>query len=123
MVGFLSDEWLTEADRALASMPPLSADLVVAYVVTGGPQGERSYHVRFGPDRVAVGSGRDDARVTLVQSWDTAGAVARGERSAQRAFLDGDIRIDGNVQALLGHQGRLATVEDHLGELRSRTSF
>lgn len=122
-MAFLSEPWLVAADRALSAMAPLPVELVVGYVVTGGPQGERSYHVRFGPERVAVAAGRDSAVVTLVQSWATAVAVARGERSAQRAFLDGDIRIEGDVQALLGHQTRLGAVEDHLGELRSRTSF
>ena len=123
MLRYLSDEWLAEADAALAGLAPLPRPLTVGFVVTGGPDGDRSYRIRLGPEQVRLWSGREDAPVALVQAWSTARAIAQGERSAQRAFLDGDIRIDGDVTALLGHQQALAGIEDRLADLRSRTSF
>jgi hypothetical protein len=122
VVRYLSDAWLEAAGAALDGFPPLTESLTVGFVVTGGPDGERSYRIELGPGPVAVRPGAGDAHVTLRQSWETARAVARGTRSAQRAFLDGDIRIDGDVRALLGHGG-LGAVDDRLGELRDRTEF
>lgn len=123
MVRYLSDAWLEEADAALRALTPLPGPLTVGFVVTGGPDGDRSYRVELGPGPVAVRAGAEGADVTLRQSWDTARAVAEGARSAQRAFLDGDIRVEGDVRVLLGHDGGLDVVEDRLAELRSRTTF
>lgn len=123
MLRYLSDEWLAEADAALAGLAPLPGPLTVGFVVTDGPDGDRSYRISLGPQHVRLWSGRDDAPVALVQTWATARAIAQGERSAQRAFLDGDIRIEGDVTALLGQQQALAGIEDRWADLRSRTAF
>lgn len=124
MVRYLSAEWLAAADAAVAGLAPAPSALSVAHVVTGGPGGDRRYRVVYGPDRVRVLA--DDGGpcdVTLVQSWETARAVARGERSAQRAFLDGDIRVEGDVRAVLAVRAFSAALDDPLGPLRERTEF
>lgn len=123
MVRYLSDDWLAEADAALAGLPALPRPVVVGFVVTDGPDGDRSYRLVLGPDRVGVAAGTEGAGVVLTQRWDTARAIARGEHSAQRAFLDGDVRLGGDVRVLLGHQGELAAIDDRLAELRARTTF
>ena len=123
MVRYLSDEWLARAGGELAALPPLDVPVVVGFVVTGGPEGDRRYSVRLGPERVGLVPGTDAAVVVLAQTWDTARAVLQGQRSAQQAFLDGDIRLEGDVRVLLGHQSRLAAVDDHLASLRADTTF
>ncbi|MDH5520446.1 MAG: hypothetical protein OEZ14_07930, partial [Acidimicrobiia bacterium] len=61
--------------------------------------------------------------VTLTMSYAIASAIARAEIGAQRAFLDGEVRLGGDTTALLGHQAQLAEIEDRLGELRARTRY
>lgn len=119
---YLSDEWIDAADTAVADLTPSADTFVVGYVVTGGPAGERSYTLRLGPDRVSVRAG-SDAPVALRLTWDVAVAIAKGELSAQRAFLDGNMRIDGDAQALLGASDGLLAVDERLAAVRTVTQF
>jgi hypothetical protein len=122
VVRYLSDDWLAEAAEAVAPLTPLPVSLAVGYLVTGAPGGDRRYRLVLGPDQVSFDRG-EEADLVFVQSFDTARDVARGERSAQRAFLDGDLRVEGDLRVLLGHQRSLAAAEDRLGPLRARTAF
>jgi hypothetical protein len=121
-VQYLSDEWIEAANAAVAGLEPMADPFAVSYVITGGPGGDRSYTLTLGPPAVGIQSG-SDANVGLRMSWDVARGIATAELSSQRAFLDGDIRIDGDPQVLLGHGGGLAAVEERLADLRSRTQF
>lgn len=122
-LGYLSDGWLTEADRALATLVPVAGPLVVGFRVTGGPGGERRYRLVLGPDRVGAEAGAEGASVTMTVHWDLAVALAQGVISAQRAFLDGGLTVEGDPVVLLGYQDQLAQVDDVLAGLRSRTDF
>jgi hypothetical protein len=120
---YLSDEWLTAADEALSGLQPVENELVVGYRVLGGPDGESSHQLVLGPDRVGASRGTGDAGLTLTMSWDLAVSIARGEVCAQRAFLDGRIQLGGDPAVLLGHQQRLAEIDDRLAGLRDQTSY
>lgn len=120
---YLSDQWVAQADAALSDLAPLTAGLAVGFVVTGGPDGQRSYTVRLGPDSAGVEPGVETAGVTMTLDWGVATDIAQGKGSAQRAFLDGRLMIGGNVGLLLGHQKELAEIDDHLGSLRAETDF
>ena len=120
---YLSDEWLAAADRAVAGLPSLPVELVVGYVVTGGPDGDRSHQVVLGPDRVGFRRSGGTAAVTLTMAWPVAVAVHRGELSAQQAVLDGRIRLGGDAGVLLGHQATLGEVDDRLDEVRAATRY
>lgn len=120
---YLSDQWMQRADSALTGLQPLSTDLSIGFVVVGGPEGQRSYTLRLGPDTVGIQPGTDDAGVTMTLDWEVATGIAQGAGSAQRAFLDGRLKIGGDVGLLLGHQKELADIDDHLGALRAETSF
>ena len=65
------------------------------------------------------------AVATSASPWPTgiAAAIARGEIGAQRAFLDGEIRLGGDTTALLGHQAELAEIDDRLADLRAITRY
>lgn len=119
---YLGDEWIEAADAAVADLEPSVDAFTVGYTVTDGPDGERSYTLRLGPDTVSMRSG-SDAPVTLRMTWPVAVAIAKGELSAQRAFLDGNMRIDGDVQALLGSSDGLLAVDERLEVVRSMTQF
>lgn len=129
MPRYLSDEWLDAAQRAFEAddvLAKAAADVVltVQQIVTGGPDGDASYHVvvDHGSVRIAAGEA-SDATVTFIQSWDTAGAIARGELSAQGAFMTGLIRVRGDLPKLVEFGDVFGGVDDVLGELRSQTTY
>ena len=120
---YLSDSWLHAADQALQGLEPLPVSLVVGYLVEGGPDGDRRYSVRFGPESVGIISGTDAADVVLQLDWNLAVGVALGQDSAQRAFLDGALRLAGDVNLLLAHSSTLSSFDDRLATLRATTDY
>lgn len=120
---YLSDSWLHAADQALQGLEPLPVGLVVGYLVEGGPDGDRRYSIRFGPESVGIISGTDGADVVLQLDWNLAVGVALGQDSAQRAFLDGGLRLAGDVNLLLVHTAALAAFDDRLATLRATTDY
>lgn len=99
-------------------------DVVVQQVVTGGPDGDVTYHVHLDRGAVHVRPGpADDPAVTFIQSWETAGAIARGELSAQGAFMTGRIRVRGDLAQLVAHSELLANVDDVFADLRAQTTY
>lgn len=120
---YLSDGWLTAANRLLAGLSPVGAPVSIAVVVTGGPDGERRYRLVLGPDLVGIDGRLDDAQVRMTLAWSDAVAIAKGQSSAQRAFLAGRLRLGGDSSVLLGHQEALAAVDDLLAPLRAETDW
>ena len=121
---YLSDQWLSRADTALGVLEPLNAAVLIGFVVEGGPEGDRPYMLELGPQAVRVVPGVDErAAVTLRLDWAVAVGIATGEASAQRAFLDGELVVGGDIGVLLGNQKVLATIDDHLAILRAETEF
>jgi hypothetical protein len=120
---YLDDRWLTEADAALAGLTPVGIELTIGVTVTGGPDGDRRYRMVLGPDRVGIDPGAGSAGVRMTLAWPDAVAVAQGNISAQRAFLDGRLRLGGDTGLLLGHQDALADLDDRLAPLRAVTRF
>jgi putative sterol carrier protein len=73
---------------------------------------------------VALGAGpapRVDLRLTT--DYPTAAAIAAGDLAAQRAFVEGRLRVGGDLSLLIAHQRALAAVEDALAGVRARTTF
>ncbi len=122
-LAYLSDAWLAEADAALADLVPIPDALAVGIEVVGGPRGDRSYRLILGSDRVGVSTEAEPAGVRMTVEWGDAVAIAMGRSSAQRAFLDGRLRLGGDIALLLGHQDALAAIDDRLAGLRDSTDF
>jgi hypothetical protein len=126
-VQYLSDEWIEAADTALSEGWDAAADdgdgTTIAYTVSGTPQGKVTYHLHFGPEGAGIASGLPDADpdVTMELDYDTAREIERGEASAQVAFMQGRIKLGGDVTVLLRGAERLAAVGDVLASLRDRT--
>ncbi len=129
MPRFLSPEWIAEVDRAAAadgSLAAATADvrLVVQQVVTDTPDGEVRYHVDVDHGSVRVRPGDAAAAdVTFRQDWQTAVAMSTGEVPAQHAFVQGRLRVDGDVQALVRHQGAFADLDAAFDDVRARTTY
>jgi hypothetical protein len=122
-VQYLSHDWFEAANEAVSSGPGAAADIRIGFRVLGGPAGVRSYTVVLAPDDVGFVEGIDETSVTVTLGYDVAVGIASGTTSAQRSFLDGDIRLAGDVTALLGSADDLAALDARLARLRTVTTY
>jgi hypothetical protein len=123
---FLSDEWIEALDVAARADEELraaaaEADLVIQQVVVDESGDDvAAWFVTLKADEVSVRSGRtEDFTVRFTQSRATAAAVARGEQAALQAFIDGDMRIGGDVNALATRHRVLAKLGDVFATVRA----
>jgi putative sterol carrier protein len=130
VLAYLSDEWVTAVDEALSGLDPTTFDppvsLTIHQTVTGGPNGDCSYSVWFDGGRAGAGRrapGGTTPDVSLTCDWDTAVGIATGKDRAQRAFLDGRLRLGGDSRPLVAHAGVLATIDDVLAGVRADTDY
>lgn len=129
MVQYLSDEWMEQAAEALAAgTGPTGAEgdgpVVLQYEVTAAPSGKRSYGLRFADGTVTLDMGpHPDADASFALDYATAALIARGELSTQAAFMQGRIKLGGDVMVLVRQHGLLDSLDDALGDLRGRTEY
>jgi hypothetical protein len=123
----LSPAWIAAlADAAVRADAPEGIDLVVQQVVVdGGPDAaEVAYAVEIAGGRVAVHAGRVDAAdITFTQDRATATAIAQGALSAQSAFLEGRLRVGGDLSAALAAARVLTSLADVFEAPRQATSW
>ena len=122
MPGYLSEEWIDEADAALRASglcTPEGDPFAVEQRV-----GEVVFHMVFDENGARVSSGpAANPAVVFCQSWDTAVAIAQGELSAEEAVLNGEITFEGDPMALLSHRRLLTHAEDVFASVRARTAW
>lgn len=126
MIRFLSAEWLSEAGHALEASDPLPRDveMVIQQRVHNTPDGNTDYAMILSGRSITLEVGLvDDPTVTFSQDWATAVAIARGEISAQAAFMTGKVSLGGNTSILVAEHDLLVDVDDLLADLRTRTTF
>jgi putative sterol carrier protein len=125
MAEFLSDAWIADLDAAArAAVVPEGLQVVVQQVVVGDDGAEVAYAVRVGHGTVRVEPGRaSDADVTFTQPRAVAAAIARGELSAQAAFLAGDLRVGGDLAAVLEGSRALGALSDVFEPARAATTW
>ena len=111
-VKFLSEEWAQEVSNALNASEEFQAassgqQVKLQQVVTDGPDGgEQKYYFQLDSGKVQVGIGElADAEATLTQSYETAVAITKQELNAQNAFMQGKLKITGNMMKLMQLQG------------------
>jgi putative sterol carrier protein len=126
---YLSLAWIDDLGaevRASASVQAAAAGrtIGVTQVVTDGPEGEVTYHLQVDDGGVSFGAGPAEPEdVRLVQSWDTATAVATGALNAQEAFLRGRIRLTGDPTRLMEATGIFAALDEVFATVRERTVY
>lgn len=126
MSAFLSPGWVADLDEAArAATAPADVSLVVQQVVVDGRDGaEAAYAIRIGDGGVRVTEGRaDDAHLTLTQDRETAAAIARGELSAQAAFLEGRLQVGGDLDAARAGARALTALDDLFAAPRAATTW
>ncbi len=127
MSAFLSPEWLGELAEAAAASDSLRRAagrvvLTVAHRITGGPQGDVEYRVRFRHGVVEVLPGPGPSEVTVEQPYATAAAISRGDLAPSEAFATGQLRLGGQPRLLAEHREVFAHLEDVFATVRARTS-
>lgn len=104
MAKFLSQEWLDKGRELAESQPERpGASARMQYVVTGGPDGDVKYYwvLENGKLLEAKVGDMDDPEVTLTQTYDDALKIQKGELDANAAFMQGRIKVTGNMAKLM----------------------
>ena len=105
MAKYLTQEWLDES-RKLAEDQPVrpGATAKMQYVVTGAPEGEdiKYYWVLEDGKLLEAKVGElDDTDFTLTMSYEDAVKVQQGELDPNAAFMQGRMKVTGNMAKLM----------------------
>ena len=110
-VKFLSEEWASAMTEALNSSEDFKnaasgQQVKLQQVVTDTPDGEKKYYFTLSDGTAEVSLGEiGDAEATLTQNYETAVAITKQELNAQNAFMQGKLKISGNMMKLMQLQG------------------
>ena len=104
MAKWLSQEWLDESTKLAVDQPERPGSSArLQYVITDGPDGDVLYYWIVVDGRLTENrlGQLDDAEVTLTETYDDAMAIQRGELDANAAFMQGRIKVGGDVAKLM----------------------
>jgi putative sterol carrier protein len=104
MAKYLSQEWL-DLQRELAQEFPERAGATarMQYVVTGAPEGDVKYYTVIDEGKMLenkLGTD-DDAEFTLTTTYDDSVKILKGELDANAAFMQGRMKVAGNMGKLM----------------------
>ena len=128
MAKFLSQDYMDLQKKLSEGQPERPGTSArMQYVVTGGPDGDIRYHWVLENGKLlecALGDA-DDPEVTLTQSYEDAVKIAKGELDPNAAFMQGRIKVTGNMQKLMQLMPLTNAPEykELQKELRSQTEF
>jgi putative sterol carrier protein len=110
-VKFLTEEWAQAMTEALNSSEDFKKaasgqQAKLQQVVSDAPQGEVKYYFKLKDATADVSLGElSDAEATISQNYDTAVAINKQELNPQNAFMQGKLKISGNMMKLMQLQG------------------
>jgi putative sterol carrier protein len=104
MAKYLSQEWLDlqkELAQEFPERPGASAHM--QYVVTGTPEGDVKYYAVIENGKMVENSLGEDpaAEFTLSQTYDDSVKILKGELDANAAFMQGKLKVTGNMGKLM----------------------
>ncbi len=128
-VRYLSLDWIDALSREVAEsdeLAALAADhaIGVTQVVTGGPEGDVTYHLQVAGGGATFGAGEaapEDVRIQ--EDWETAVAVATGSLNAQEAFIKGRILLTGDQQKLMDSAPVFSALDVVFAKVRADTDY
>ena len=104
MAKYLSQEWLDES-RELAKDQPArpGASAKMQYVVAGTPDGEIKYYWVLEDGKLLESQLGEvaDPDFTLTSTYEDSVAIAKGELDANAAFMQGRMKVTGNMGKLM----------------------
>jgi putative sterol carrier protein len=104
MEKYLTQPWLDKQQELAQAFPERAgATARMQYHVTGGPQGDVRYYwvVESGKLTEAKLGDDVDAEFTLTLTWDDSVRIQKGELDANAAFMQGRIKVTGNMGKLM----------------------
>jgi predicted lipid carrier protein YhbT len=104
MPKYLTQEWLDLQQEVAQEFPERpGATARMQYVVTGGPDGDIKYYWVLENGKLLESRLGDDpdAEVTLTSTWDDSCKIQRGELDATAAFMQGRLKVTGNMGKLM----------------------
>lgn len=104
---FLSDEYLADVESRLNAHEGFQGaakgqSAKLQQQVEGAPGGDVRYWLSIDGGKVQVGRGDlEGAEATMIQSYETAVAMSKGELNGQSAFMQGKLKVNGNLMKLM----------------------
>ena len=104
MAKYLTQEWLDLFKELAQEFPERpGASAVMQYVITGAPDGDVKYVQKIENGKMTESQlgADDDAEFTLSMGYDDAVKVQKGELDANAAFMQGKLKVTGNLGKLM----------------------
>jgi putative sterol carrier protein len=128
-VRYLSDEWISTVAQVIATDADIatlaaSHPIRVVQVVTGGPNGDVTYHFVTNSSGVSFATGTvADPDITFTQTWDTAVSIASGTANAAEAFINGRVKFRGDHTKVIAAQPLFAALDRVFSAVRGSVDF
>jgi alkyl sulfatase BDS1-like metallo-beta-lactamase superfamily hydrolase len=104
MSKYLSQEWLDETAKMAEGQPERpGASARMQYVVTGGPEGDIKYYWILDNGKLQESKLGElpDSDFTMTLSYDDSVKVQQGQLDANAAFMQGRMKVTGNMGKLM----------------------
>ena len=104
MSKYLTQEWLDETAKMGDSQPERpGASARMQYAITGGPEGDIKYYWRLENGKLLESKLGEipDADFTLTLTYDDSVSVQKGDLDANAAFMQGRMKVTGNMGKLM----------------------
>ena len=104
MSKYLTQEWLDETAKMGDSQPERpGASARMQYVITGGPEGDIKYYWILENGKILESKLGElpDSDFTMTLTYDDSVKVQKGELDANAAFMQGRMKVTGNMGKLM----------------------
>ena len=104
MAKYLTQEWLDESAKLAEDQPERpGATARMQYVVTGAPEGDAKYYWILENGKLLESKMGElaDADFTITTSYDDSVKIQKGELDANAAFMQGRMKVTGNMGKLM----------------------
>ena len=104
MVKYLSQEWLDMGKELGQEFPERpGATAIMQFVTTGTPEGDVTYHQVLENGKILESKLGDNANAdfTITSTYEDAVKIQKGELDANAAFMQGRMKVTGNMGKLM----------------------
>ena len=128
MAKFLSQEWLDLQRSEAQSFPERpGATARMQYKITGAPDGDVTFHTVIENGKIVENALGYDAAAefTMAASYDDFAQTSKGELDANAAFMQGRIKVTGNMGKLMSLMPLMRSPEynDIADKLSAQTEY